>query len=574
MKALLRYHFSWDKPNRQQIDIRFEIENHQGAQLEIQLPAWRPGRYELGNFAKNILHFDVVDAQGHALPFEKIRKDTWRIETPCVHALEVRYTYYAAELNAGSTWLDEKQLYVNPVNCCVYIPERRYEACEVHLNLPESWQIACDLPRGTQPNTMLAVDFDRLADAPWIASGSLQHGQYTIDDHTFHVWFQGHSQPAWDKVLPDFKAFSEVQLKAMGPLPGKEYHFLFQILPVFHYHGVEHTLSTVCALGPAHLVFEGDGYDDLLGVASHELYHAWNVKTLRPTTMQPYDYTRENYSRLGWVYEGITTYYGDQFLIRSGVFDFERFKVTFNEKLQRHFGTYGRLNQPVADASFDTWLDGYGPGIPHRKTSIYAEGSLVAFLFDSWIREKNEDRKSLDDLMRWLLAEHRSYTREHLLEGLQLLGLEDAEARYTRCIESVPLPEDALQQALSRLGFDLKVKQHWSEAEHVLGMQLTEQAQGWLVGLVAPNSPAEDAGLRTGDVLVALNGQRIPKNPAALWKTALQAETLHVHAFCQEILRPFSLKPSASRYFQIRELVSLPELSEAQQAARKAWMNA
>lgn len=568
---LLHYDFSWQRANTQLIEICFTVQENTEALVELCLPAWRPGRYELGNFAKNIRSFRVESLRGEALGFQKLSKDRWQIEAGDNSAFRVRYQYYAAELNAGSSFLDTEQLYVNPVNCCVYLPKRMEEPCSVKLNLPEHWQLACDLPRGAEPNLLLAPHFDRLADAPWIASPSLQHRSFSTRNHTFHLWFQGISNPPWEKLLRDFEPFCAAQIDAMGPLPAPEFHFLFQILPNFFYHGVEHTQSTVCALGPGMAVFEGSGYDDLLGVSSHELYHAWNVKTLRPADMQPYRFDRENYSRLGWVYEGITTYYGDQYLIRSGVFSADQYFETLNEKLHKHFVNYGRFNQSVAEASFDTWLDGYVPGIPHRKTSIYTEGSLIALMLDVELRKSSNNQKSLDDVMRYLLGHHLHYTREHLIEALEQCGLAEAESHYHRLVENVPLPEERLELALAYLGLELYEHTHLSGHEHRFGLQLSDQGGWYAVGLVAPESPAEKAGLQTGDLLVALNGLRLGKSSGAQWAEAMQRDECVVHFFHEGRLRETVMQLDGRQYFVSRKARVKADAGAAEVEARKAW---
>lgn len=176
-------------------------------------------------------------------------------------------------------------------------------------------------------------------------------------------------------------------MELFGSFPSSAYHFIFQILPHRFYHGVEHTESTVIALGPAYMLMEGDTYNDFLGISCHELFHAWNIKAIRPAEMLPYDFTKENYSRLGFVTEGVTTYYGDYLLFRSSVWGEEDFWPAFNERMDHHFESHARYFQPVSEASFDSWLDGYVLGAPHRKTSIYHEGCLLAFVTDIFIRK-------------------------------------------------------------------------------------------------------------------------------------------------------------------------------------------
>ena len=565
--AQLRYTVSYRSPNRQLIDIELHVSGIAEDTLEIHLPNWRPGRYEMGNFARNIRSFGVFNASNQALPFEKTAKNIWQVACAGHKELFIRYDYYAAELNAGSTWLDDEQLYVNPVNCMVYLPHRMHEPCILRLQVPNDYKVAIDLAAASEPYTYTAENYDRLADAPFIASKELKHHAFDECGYRFHLWFMGRVDPPFEKLEPDFRKFCREQLNTMGALPGPEYHFIFQILPIAWYHGVEHTFSTVCALGPGQSVFEGKGYEDLLGVSSHELFHAWNIKTIRPMDMAPYDFDRENYSRLGWIYEGITTYYGDQFLIRSGVFNAEQFLSTLNEKLNKHFVSYGRLNQAVADASFDTWLDGYVPGIPHRKTSIYTEGSLIAFILDMMIREANAGQKSLDDLMIQL-KQDASYTKNSVLHHLTALGVSDAEIFYSQYIELPGNLEPLLDYYFEQLGLKMEVHLPYSESEHRWGFTLVEHGASWLVGLVAPDSPAEHAGLCKGDVLVAAQGIRISKQAI---KQALANDNLDLHVFRSEQIKTLRLIGDGKHYFESRKVSLHPNADQNQLNARKKW---
>ena len=164
-------------------------------------------------------------------------------------------------------------------------------------------------------------------------------------------------------------------------------------------HGVEHADSTVIAMGKSNDDTDEEFHNDLLAISSHELFHLWNIKRIRPIEMWPYDYTKENYSTLGYVYEGITTYYGDLMLLRSGVWNWEQYLSSLNSDLQRHYNNSGRFNYSVAESSFDTWLDGYVPGIPARKTSIYIEGLLAALIADILIIKNSEGKYCLDNVM-------------------------------------------------------------------------------------------------------------------------------------------------------------------------------
>jgi predicted metalloprotease with PDZ domain len=569
--AQLHYHIGWKNSGTQLIDIRFIVQNNTQEKVDIQLPSWRPGRYELGNFAKNIRSFRVEDLNGNLLPFEKLTKDLWSIEAGNCSEFHVIYSYYAVDLNAGSSYLDHEQLYVNPVNCCVFIPERINESCQLELHLPDDYQIAIDINSTEKKYCFAFENFDRLADTPFIASANLLHREIHVLDHIFHLWFMGDIEPDWDRLEKDFSRFCLEQIETMGALPGKHFHFYFQILPTAFYHGVEHTFSTVCALGPGNKVFTSDFYDELLGVSSHELFHAWNVKTIRPSEMAPYNFTGENYSRLGWVYEGITTWYGDQFLLRSGVFDTKRYLNTLNDKLKRHFTSYGRFNQPVSEASFDTWLDGYVPGIPHRKTSIYVEGSLIAFLIDSQLRESSNDVVSLDDLMKQLYDDARSgksYSKERILDILKNISGIDFSNFYANYIEGTHDFEPELTRCFARIGLNLNMHLPFSEAEHRFGFRILESAGQTTIAMLAPDSPAEASGLLVGDQIIACNDRKFANN----WTLLTDKQTeISLHLFSKERLKKVDLKSTDEKYFSSRNITIDSSANNEQKQAFRNW---
>ncbi|HNR85724.1 MAG TPA: hypothetical protein PKN38_03875, partial [Taishania sp.] len=350
----MNYQFKIEKPNQQYIQITAETVALTDNPV-IQLPSWRPGRYELGNFAKNVKGFKVFNGNGKPVEFLKISKDAWQLTLAKGETIKIQYAYYAHLLNAGSTFFDATQLYVNPVNCCVYQVGEEQAPCTAELAIPEHWQIAGSMQQ--EGRKLQAANFDELADSPFICSANLQHDTYEVGATTFHVWFNGITKPDWERVLRDFKAFSAKQIEKFSEFPVDEYHFLIHILPTKAYHGVEHCKSTVICLGPSYDVF-GSLYKELLGVSSHELYHTWNVKSIRPIEMFPYDFTKENYSRLGYLCEGVTTYMGDLFLLKSKVFSVEQYLVELAARFQIHFDNHGRFNYSVAASSYDTWLDG------------------------------------------------------------------------------------------------------------------------------------------------------------------------------------------------------------------------
>jgi predicted metalloprotease with PDZ domain len=386
------------------ISLTWTIDYVHQDSIHIQQPAWRPGRYELQNYVKNVRCFAITDEKGNAVPFKKTTKDRWEVDTRLANKLIVTYEYYANQLDAGASYVGDDFLYLNPVNCLMYVEGRLDEPYTIDFSLPDDYIIACQLP--TDKHRLTAKNFDTLADSPLIASNSMFHVSFAVnanqsssEQSNIHFSFQGEPYPQMQKLIDETIAYTNEQIAIFGDLPSKDFHFLYHILPHTFRHGVEHTDSTVIAMGPSTDWTNPEFYDSFLAISSHELFHLWNIKRIRPQEMLPYDLSKENYSNMGYVYEGVTTYYGDMILLRSGVWNWQQYVKSFNGDLAKHLNNSGRFNYSVAESSFDTWIDGYVPGTIGRKVSIYIEGMLAAFIADVLIIHHSKGKFSLDHVM-------------------------------------------------------------------------------------------------------------------------------------------------------------------------------
>lgn len=405
----MHYHVSIADTENHFIQLQYTIPHIHQDYMEVQLPAWRPGRYELQNFAKNVRCFEVKDKNGNPVEYKKITKDRWLITTKNNSEVIIRYQYYANQPDAGACFVDENYLYINPVHCFMYTEGRADEAYTIDFELPADYEIACQMKQ-TGPHQLQAPNFDYLADSPLFASNHLEHHTFEVGETNMHIWFQGDHPFDVERLVADTVLYTEKQIQVFGDLPCSEYHFLYLMHNKPARHGVEHLDSTVIAMGQLETQTEEEFYHDLLAISSHELFHLWNIKRIRPTDMLPYDFTKENYSTLGYVYEGVTTYYGDLMLLQSGVWTWEQYVQSFNGDLKRHMDNPGRFNYSVAESSWDTWLDGYVPGVLGRKVSIYIEGMLAALAADLMIIKETEGKHSLHDVMREL---YQHYAKNH-----------------------------------------------------------------------------------------------------------------------------------------------------------------
>ena len=568
----MRYILSAPKPATRFLQIEAIKESTAEEQITIQLSSWRPGRYELGNFAKNLRGMRAYGPTGEPLPIHKVTKDQWKIELAPKGIVRFQYEYYAAQPDAGACWIDEDLMYVNPVHCLVYDPDAMLDPHVMELVLPSDWQVACGL-KETSKHELIASDVHELLDSPFFAARALHHRTYSVDDYLFHIWFHGAAQPDWKKILHDFEAFTRVQLKMMKSFPVPEFHFLVLLLPFRFYHGVEHTSSTVLALGPGYQLMQKDMYTDLMGVASHELFHVWNVKTLRPKDFAVYDYTRENYSRLGWVYEGFTTYYGDLFLARSGFFGVQGFFYFLYQRLQRHLDNFGRHFNSVAESSFDTWLDGYVPGVPWRKTSIYDEGCLIAMALDLYIRRSSKNEHSLDDLFAQLYHDFAGRKSGYREGDVLRLAVSLSDEGVTRIIDEYIHGrvnyEPVLQELLPSVGCWISSSPSRYANESGYGFRVIIEGGVCKVTQVAPGSPAELAGIAKDDEIIACNGWKVENNLSDLIRLESGKSTFTV--FSQRKLKEIQAEKSEKRWFDTVSILRMEDADPAARIAFTAW---
>ncbi|MEN9968088.1 MAG: hypothetical protein RIR94_258 [Bacteroidota bacterium] len=559
----------------QQRYIQFSAVFEQAAELDelqLELPSWRPGRYEIGNFAKNIKGFKAFGADKQPLPFEKTAKDTWKIATKGQQQISISYNYYAAELNAGSTFLDPKQLYINPVNCFFYDAQQTEQPYQLQLHIPAEWQIASALHFDEQHIVELA-NFDRLADSPLICSAAIDRRSYEVNGITFHICFNQQQMIPWERVLADFSRFTARQIQDFGEFPSTEYTFLIQALPYAAYHGVEHLDSTVIALGPSCDIF-GSLYTELLGVCSHELYHAWNIKALRPAEMQPYNFKRENYAITGFIYEGITTYMGDLYLLKSGVFSLAQYLKELSKQVQKHLDNPGRFSMSVAEASFDTWLDGYVPGAPGRKVSIYTEGCLLAFYIDYRLRKATNHKMGIEHVVKDLYynfgVNTNGYTLATYQSTLENLSGESFANFFKEYVCGTAAYEALIQEAFDFFGLELQQTPSKSYAEARLGMKVSLNGKEWQILSIYPGSPADTGGLAIGDLIIGVNGLRaLPSLDNWLAFYENQNKTLLVDRNGQLLER---FIPEVDRHFYVSHLVvATNETIVAQEKALKSW---
>ena len=565
---MINYNISYQKPHKHLIDFELITSTKNKEKIQFQLSAWRPGRYELADFAQNIINWQAYNEKDEKLSFKKITKDLWEVECKNCNEIKIIYNFYANQLDAGACFLDEYQLYINPVHCMFYITDRMNDEYRLNMNLPNDYTIASSMSQ--TGNVLNVKGYDLLAESPIICSNSLQHDTYCISGITFNLWFQGKCQPDWEKLKKDFTAFTKSQIHHFGGFPVDEYHYFFQITPYRSYHGVEHTKNTVLLLGPGNEIMD-KRYEDLLGVCSHELYHTWNIKAIRPIEMYPYDYTKENYFRTGFVAEGVTTYMGDLMLFNSGVFNWKEFVKTQNQNLERHLMNYGRYNLSVADSGFDNWLDGYKLGAPNRKTSIYPDAALCMLMVDIEIIKNSNGKNSLHSVMKELYQEFalksRGYSENDFENLCVKYGGTKVEEIFKNHIYGTKNYIPSLETALNLVGIELKEKKNANLTAQYFGFVALKENEKLIIKKVEPNSETDKNEIAVEDEITEVNGKKIKNNFSDILKDCKNKVTF-------KIKKKFSEKEitlTIGNYYKLLELVKMKEPSKKQLEFRKIW---
>ncbi|MEO5695640.1 MAG: PDZ domain-containing protein [Burkholderiaceae bacterium] len=554
------------------------------AEQRLSLPVWIPGSYLVREFAR---HLSALEArQGtRAVSLDQIDKATWlaRCEGPAT--LVVSGLVYAFDTSVRAAFLDARRGFINATSMCLRVEGREAEPQRVELRgLPTSWQVATAMPAvkidAAGRGTYEAQDYDELADHPF-ELGRFWRGRFEACG-VAHEYVVAGALPDFDgaRLLADAKRICEAQIgfwHGRKKPPFKRYVFLHNLVEEGH-GGLEHRASTALLSPRRDMPQTGqaetsDGYANLLGLISHEYFHTWNVKRMRPGEFARYDYARENYTELLWFFEGFTSYYDDAFLLRTGLIDAGRYLKLLARTLGGVLGTPGRKVQSVAQSSFDAWVKYYrgDENTPNATVSYYTKGALVALALDLTLRA--EGRGTLDDVMRalWSAGNGGPIDEADIAAALRQVGgrsFAKELGAWVHGTEDLPLPG-----LLERFGVEWKVAA--ATLAQRLNLRVSESAlTGVKVSHVLRGGVAEQAGLAVGDELIAVAGWRVRRLEDARRVLAVGALAPWLVVRDQRVLSlPLTLPAEAARGPGAIELKPVPVPAKAMAGLRRAWLS-
>jgi predicted metalloprotease with PDZ domain len=510
----IRYTLSFPNPDTHYVEVAAVFPTEGRAHVDLTMAVWSPGSYLVREYERHVENLSAKAADGSSVPVEKIRKNVWRVPAGKTSSVGVSYRVYSREMGVRSNWVEAAFAMLNGAPTFITMAEDTVSRShEVTIAMPPHWKRSMTgLPEGGSPNTYVAPDFDTLVDSP-IVIGNPDVHEFMVDGKR-HYLVNTPAAPTFDgaRAARDLERLVQEQRKMWGVLPYDKYLFLNMITEAGG--GLEHKNSTLLMTN-RWTTRTRKAYVSWLELCSHEYFHAWNVKRLRPIELGPFDYQNEVYTRSLWIAEGFTDYYGELLVHRAGLSTREEYLDALSNQIEALQTTPGRLVQSAAAASYDAWIKQYRPdeNSPNVSISYYTKGAVIAFLLDGKIRKATSGTKSLEDVMRAAYARYsgaRGYTPEQFREvAEQVTGL-NLRPFWDTAVEGTG--ELDYTEALSAFGLRFKpapAPTPDKPAKAWLGATTRNEGGRLLVSQVRRGTPAYEAGLNVDDEILAFDEYRV-----------------------------------------------------------------
>ena len=585
------------KPEAHLFQVTVTISNPDPAGQVLWLPAWIPGSYMIRDFAKNIVTLSA-SCESNDLIVTKLDKQTWQC-TPCSETLVIKYTVYAGDMSVRTAHLDTTHAFYNGSSVFLAVKGQEQQPHAVNIQRPEGeqyrdWRVATSLLRHDtelfKPGTYLATDYDELIDHP-VEMGTFAEASFEATGTPHHIIISGQHQTDMQRLCADVKKICETHINMFGELPKMERYVFLLTVVGDGYGGLEHRNSTalICSrkdLPTRNMQKTSDGYIKLLGLFSHEYFHAWNIKRIKPETFIPYQLQGESYTELMWAFEGITSYYDELGLIRSRVIEEKKYLELLGKNITRVMRGSGRFKQNLLESSYEAWTKFYkqDENAPNAIVSYYVKGSLFALSLDLKIRDLTDNQKSLDDVMRVLWQQHgkpligiTNNTIQKIVSNIIGKPLDDFFETYLATTKDLPI-----SSLLETMGIALKNrtaasyddtggkpgKKHALPAFQ-LGAKFESNPLGTKIQIIYDDGCLQSAGLATGDIVIAINNLHVGKNNLAnLLAPCSVSDKVTFTAFRRDELMHFQVTLTEAKHN-----TSYLEITEKKSTKRNAWLH-
>ncbi|MCB0843045.1 MAG: M61 family metallopeptidase [Bacteroidetes bacterium] len=507
------YTLTWLTPNTHTYVIDARVSPETDTYTHFRIPAWRPGRYYLQDFAGAISNVSAKDDKGQSLKFVKTDQNTWKVTHGKVESVTLTYHYFADNMDAGSSYLGHNQIYFNPVNLFMNVPGRYNGSVRLNIpNYPEKWKIATALRKSEGGKILEANSYHEFADSPTVISSEMKILSTTVSGVTFHIYFQGDYQgdKQTDKAAIEMvEKVAKEQGALFGGFPFKEFHLIYRLLPYSIRHAVEHENSVSFAI-TAGISKSPKSILSVANLTAHELFHAWNVKRIRPASLWPYDYSVPQYTNLHWFTEGVTNYYALLTSVRAGFIDEDQFLDQVASNITSMENNYAAHHISPSLSSYDSWLSNSSYKDPKTNISYYSLGQRMGLILDLALQKETDGAVSMDALFNYLKIEYYDKGMGVPEEGIQKAAealtrssWSDFFSQYIDGTEPIPYKD-----YLSVVGLKITEEESLAPGSRGIGISLAENiSQGILIRQINPGGDAYLSGLGENDLILEIDGK-------------------------------------------------------------------
>ncbi len=524
--APLLYQVKFERANTHLVDVGVSADALGGASADFAMPDWAPGSYSLQNYAVNVQRFRAHSAEGRELAWRKTDSQTWRVELAGATAVTIDYQVYLNTLQNNAGQYNDRHAFLAGPATWMYLVGGKDRSIELSIEVPSGWKVATGMEH-TSDHTFRAENYDWFADAP-LEISDFAEKDFAVLGSTYHAIFHDimggkdtaqfttDLQKIVSAIVPIFQPVAGNGAQAA---PFKDYYFLFHVWPKSG-GGLEHLNSTQIDFSKdmdntEPVPGRGTQYTTKLYISSHEFFHAWNVKRLRPGPLGPFDYSQMVHTPSLWISEGLTSYYGSLALARAGLITPQQYLDTIAKLITDYEDLPGRTERSIEDTSWDTWFFGnkvivQDNNLPNTSYSYYNGGQIMGHILDFAIRQDTHNQKSLDDWMRLLYSRYAlpkpGFEPDDAVHAASEIAGQDVSDIFRRYISRKdPIPYEAY---FAYAG--IAVEKKLDPAKPFAGFALTKQENGTItIRNVIPGSPAESAGLDKDDIIVALDGRAV-----------------------------------------------------------------
>ncbi|MCK8137610.1 M61 family metallopeptidase [Pseudoalteromonas sp. 2CM28B] len=566
--ADVNYALNISQPEHHLGDVNVEFPKTAQSFLDVKLPAWRTGRYEILNLANGVRYFKASDDEGNELKWEKIDHSTWRVHLNEPTEVNIDYQVYANELGKRARHIDDSHAFIDASGFFMFSESFRQEPVTVELNVPKAWRSVSGMENYKNKHSFKASDYDVLVDSP-IETGINELRTFKVNGREYELVVWGEGNYDIELMLTDLK-----KLVATGNVIWDSYpyeRYVFMVHATSGAGGATEHLNSTIIQRPRDRFAKREDYLGFISTAAHEFIHTWNVKTYRPKGLAPYDYTNINYSKLLWIAEGSTSYFEDHLLVRSGIQTTDEFFKVLSKTINRHLTTPGREVQSASETSFDKWINQGGDHARNYSTNIYLEGSLLSMALDIDLLENSQGKISYKDVHNELYKQHKlpaGFTEQDVLAILKQLSGRDYSAWWQANVDSpANLDFDAL---LAKVGLSFELPE---KAKATPSLDAFTKNTGELLTLthVRRDGAAWQGGLTTDDKLVAINKKHVGKDLTASLETFKVGDKVTVDFIRRDALMATELVLSED-FDKPKKVVANKNATDEQKVLFKAWM--